>query len=346
MNSSARRIDAIDIIKGIGIILVVFGHIASYEQYPRMFVYAFHMPLFFLFSGFVSKPSASLKSGLKKSFFGLYIPYLVFVTIDVAAYYICNPGEGITAAEFLRKLGLVAVGLGKPLYNPPLWFLFTLFVIKVFFTIITSTKFKKAFITAALILSVIFCFLYERFDLDTNIMYLRAVFGFPFFAIGFLLKDYILRFINAKTNLILLFVFMTAALAILIFTCRQNSLVNIYQYRIGNPVLYFANALLGIVFTLILSIIIDRIFAIRLTFVKRFLIYLGQNSVYILAVHCYLTRRLYPFLFGVWGLSEQLYSYYAEIILLIVTIILMVPVIMFFDRYLYFLFGKTKYIGN
>lgn len=47
-----KRIEYIDILKGIGIILVVLGHVTQDKQVFQL-IYAFHMPLFF----FVGKPS-------------------------------------------------------------------------------------------------------------------------------------------------------------------------------------------------------------------------------------------------------------------------------------------------
>ncbi len=42
------RIDSLDILKGIGIILVVVGHMIGNQLYIRPWIYAFHMPLFFM----------------------------------------------------------------------------------------------------------------------------------------------------------------------------------------------------------------------------------------------------------------------------------------------------------
>lgn len=77
-----KRIDEIDIIKGIGIILMVLGHSGSYA---KNYVYLFHMAIFFIASGFVFKSidSSSYKNlftfGLKR-IKQLYIPY-VFWTV-------------------------------------------------------------------------------------------------------------------------------------------------------------------------------------------------------------------------------------------------------------------------
>lgn len=42
----------IDIMKGIGIILMVVGH-SGYPSFLRNFIYTFHMPLFFMISGYL-----------------------------------------------------------------------------------------------------------------------------------------------------------------------------------------------------------------------------------------------------------------------------------------------------
>ena len=45
----------IDVAKGIGILLVMLGHILPNNSFLRMIIYSFHMPLFFILSGLVIK---------------------------------------------------------------------------------------------------------------------------------------------------------------------------------------------------------------------------------------------------------------------------------------------------
>jgi len=51
---SAVRYDYIDIAKGLGILMVVWAHIMI-TGWTHQFIYAFHMPLFFLLSGMLFK---------------------------------------------------------------------------------------------------------------------------------------------------------------------------------------------------------------------------------------------------------------------------------------------------
>lgn len=71
------RNTTISILKGIGILLMVFGH--SFNQgYINDLIYSFHMPLFFIASGFFFKLNNvnNLKSYAIKKVNGLYLPFI------------------------------------------------------------------------------------------------------------------------------------------------------------------------------------------------------------------------------------------------------------------------------
>lgn len=80
----SERIEWIDILKGIAIILVVMGHM-EYEPSCialKSGIYSFHMPLFMLLAGFTAAlsmgHSASVGNFIYKRFIGIFIPYLVW----------------------------------------------------------------------------------------------------------------------------------------------------------------------------------------------------------------------------------------------------------------------------
>lgn len=72
------RLNQYDILKGIGIILVMLGHAIPPNTYLSYFIYGFHMPLFFMCSGAFYK-DVSIWQGFKKDFKGLLVPWLSFV---------------------------------------------------------------------------------------------------------------------------------------------------------------------------------------------------------------------------------------------------------------------------
>ena len=49
------RIAWIDIAKAIAIFAMIEGHVVAYGGYARNLIYSFHMPLFFILTGFTIK---------------------------------------------------------------------------------------------------------------------------------------------------------------------------------------------------------------------------------------------------------------------------------------------------
>lgn len=113
------RIDSLDILKGIGIILVVVGHMIGNQLYIRPWIYAFHMPLFFMLSGYcfnIAKHPQLLPFAVSRVW-TLLVPCVLYtvVSLVVSPEYIC---EG-------RYYEL------KTLLPGALWFLPILFIVEV-----------------------------------------------------------------------------------------------------------------------------------------------------------------------------------------------------------------------
>ena len=125
-----KRLDYIDMVKGIGIILVVIGHSTYVSEGTLTWLASFHMPLFFLISGilFAHKKSIHEPFGvyIKKRFCGMMIPYFWFslIYIGVDYYYLYAHPELITQ-EFIHAAMLQAVSLFG---ISVLWFLPTIFM--------------------------------------------------------------------------------------------------------------------------------------------------------------------------------------------------------------------------
>lgn len=75
--NSMRRIRFLDVYRGIGIILMIMGHIGFGDKFDY-WLHSFHMPLWFIISGYFFKDNYSFKSILQKKVRQLIIPYEVF----------------------------------------------------------------------------------------------------------------------------------------------------------------------------------------------------------------------------------------------------------------------------
>ena len=119
------RLDDIDIAKGITIILMIIGHSAI----PRLlsnFIFAFHMPLFFLVSGLTTSWSKySLANFIKHRSRTLLIPFFIYSTVV------------LTLMEF-TDLGSVQDCILNGWGGYSLWFILVLFLSSIVVKVIVS----------------------------------------------------------------------------------------------------------------------------------------------------------------------------------------------------------------
>ena len=74
-----KRNPTIDILRGIAIFLVVFGHI-SHIGWTKTYIWGFHIPIFFFISGMLFNENKynSITNFIKSKFKTLIIPYGIF----------------------------------------------------------------------------------------------------------------------------------------------------------------------------------------------------------------------------------------------------------------------------
>ena len=75
MDKDKKRIDFIDVAKGISIICIIIGHLSINEI--NRFVFTFHVPIFFLITGWFIKAETPDKKFIKKKVTSLLLPYEV-----------------------------------------------------------------------------------------------------------------------------------------------------------------------------------------------------------------------------------------------------------------------------
>src|SRR5579871_3688954 len=135
-SQSAYRVRWIDIARGIGIILVLYGHLFVSDK-NNYLIFAFHMPLFFFISGLVFKPtSKSLWEIIKKYFRQLLIPYYIFAVLTYVFTLISQTAGDVSIGGVAYQLFGMLYGSGSNGmlgYNVVLWFLPCLFITKLTF---------------------------------------------------------------------------------------------------------------------------------------------------------------------------------------------------------------------
>lgn len=266
----------IDILKAIGIILVVWGHFSS--LFAR-WIYTFHMPLFFFATGFLryGRKNKTWKTFLTKKLKTVIVPYVVFWTISVVIFN--NLSYLIKFKQFFpiglnEFKGLLLGGewLNSYSNNFGLWFLQTYFIASIVFEIIVrnfNSKIKVfAFVFFTLATVPFQSFLTGRPIFHINV--LPAALSFMF--IGYFVKYAMSqgRLKSLQDNILI------GGFSIIIgwILSVLNHYGNISDIK--SP-LYIISATLTILGIYILS---DRLTN------SKILNYIGSATIYILGLHC------------------------------------------------------------
>ena len=194
------RIESIDVLKGIGILLVVYGHVCADTELTH-FIYSFHMPLFFIVSGFLFNTSKydTLKSLVVRRLKTLICPYILFCFFGIALVslnaVITHESIGTYMDTLLKSLYSV---IWAPysihyfgLFNVPMWFVPCLFLIEVLYYLIDKMcekingsfgAYTKYFVIAVLVFAGWFM---ESSLTNINFSFLPCNFSSACFSLGF-----------------------------------------------------------------------------------------------------------------------------------------------------------------
>lgn len=255
----------IDVAKGIGIILIVIGHMIGKDRILHAFIYSFHVPLFFFLSGLFINCDCDIKVFIKKTFKNILLPFINFSLIISFIHYLFGK------EDTFRNLLCQSPGA--------LWFLFVLFLAHCiwYFSYNISKRKKQEYINIIILGIVGYCLFHYNISLFHSI---SSIFTATFYlGIGYILRGPILnekliiRNDNKKnTGIISIMLFLLLLILTIIYnphTDLSNNHLNIIGY------IY---SFIGIIATLLLSHTIKGKAMIILSNI-------GQKSLIIMAVH-------------------------------------------------------------
>ena len=104
-----NRLTYIDTAKGIGIALVVLGHLDKTGQLSREMIYAFHMPFFFFISGLFVSNTKGAKAYFSDCFKRLYVPFAFFTVLDIVWQLVTQLND-YTSLEYIKRSAPALLG--------------------------------------------------------------------------------------------------------------------------------------------------------------------------------------------------------------------------------------------
>lgn len=286
--TTSNRLYWADYTKAFAIWLMVLCHFGLRPESLVEFIYVFHMPVFFLISGYFDKGSPISIELIKTCFKKLLVPYFFF---SLCSFSICwispyiHPElyhHGTLPQTFLKAF--VGMFLMEDQVRPyafmptgALWFLVALFNIKIVFSTLCLCwdKFKLGILIIGVIGFVVVYYAFPFFSLDS------AFISIPFYFVGYIIKKYrLLDWVKNRWGMLgisALCWLYTASIGV------RNGFINIDGSVMGHNVLFFyLNGLIGS----LACIYFFKFINIENNYLQK----IGAGSLTILGTHGYINK--------------------------------------------------------
>ncbi len=332
-----QRVEWIDTYRGILILLVVLNHQSLQHVIVNESLLAVRMPAFFFISGLLlSDRYTDLNIFAMRRFRQLILPYFIFFLANWLFWVIALIPENTDIITPLKSmlLGCVNTEGGKQNINAaPLWFITTLFMAEIYMFFVknifkTTKKILIVLIFLAFIGYLSSHFLTFRLPWNMEVA-LTALF---FYGVGYIVKrENLLNFMTVNSNLYSLIIFVISLFIAIILSLESMPVYDLN--RLGSNVIFtYLSALFGILAMISLAKLINK---------NKILEFLGRNTYIILAFHL---SALY-FMHGIFkrvgfNFESTMNSDIWGIIYLSSSVILLLPVIYFINKFLPFILNK------
>ena len=335
-----KRLGYIDILKGVGIIFVVTGHLYL-NPFVDEYIYSFHLPLFFFVSGLLLNVEkySNFKDFFVSRIKSLYVPFFFFyLLIWFYWYFIERHLRSIDVSPFETAFGIIWGSDSQRWIYPAgvLWFVMALLSLEIILYSIVKQNwnhlFKVIFLAILFFVGLVLAY-YNLFLLPWGIN--NALICIPFISVGYACRKQIL-FDNIITDKKKLLLFYASILLFINLLCVYFFEINIDLSRliICNLLLYLTVPFIGTASWFLFCKAICK---------NTLLQWFGRNSLAILAFHPPISRAV-TYLLGILfdqdreGIRENLL--YA-LLLIVLTLIICWPFCIVWNRFYGWL--KTKW---
>ena len=341
-NLIKTRFDDIDILRGLGIIIMVMGHV-GFSGIFDVWIHTYHMPLFFVISGFFfrKRENFRIKEIVIKKAKSLLIPYLFFGIFHYILWlFVFIEPEYKIWEPIIRLFSFNTVHL--PIAGA-LWFFTALFFCEIFYNVIVYSVKSENMTTIILIsISIIMSLITTLTDFRLPLTLDIAASCLVYYHVGRYLRMYIDKYSvreKCKTHYIQTFFVSVVLMAINVIIAFCNGYVNIKMGWHAIIPLTWLNAFIGIISLYLFSIFTDA----KLGIIGKLIGFVGKNSIVYLCLNQLVIMILTMFIgkpignMGQITLSGLLISLFVS---LLTMLILSLFVFVFNKTFLKFVIGK------
>lgn len=238
-----------DSLKGIGVILVIIGHLlyGSRLKGINFFIYSFHVPMFFMLSGFMVRKYDSAYAFFRKRFKRCFVPYLAFTFIGILPLGLFLYSEGKSILDIIIDFSFF---YGETT-NSPLWFLVSIFCISVFVAVTNvlawPTILKLTLAIACFCAGGIF-FLHFKEETYNYFRYFgwgRTVICLGFYILGTVLRQAYKTHLNKKHRNVIIYALTILFYIGTVIISIVNRRVSLYDFDLKNYPLFLVSGIIG-----------------------------------------------------------------------------------------------------
>lgn len=294
------RNNVIDIVKGITILLVIYGHVIQilymgtgmefFSDRIEKFICSFHMPLFSLISGYLFYFTCihrTIKEIFYKRIVGLIQPLLIWGTFYYTLYlvllnFLVGGGCNLSLREWWNTVS-----------GPFLWFLWSMIAASII--VLLSERMKRASLLFMIVgMWVVYLFPNSEYN----------VYVYPFFVMGYIFHKYennIRNHISRKVEIMIVIIFV-----IMLFFYNEDH----YIYTTGISLLTTERSwiqqlsidsfryAIGALGSISIIIIIKRIYNRIPKVIKAMLTFCGEKSLEIYILQCIVVSWMFSMLYS------------------------------------------------
>lgn len=330
-----ERIEWIDILKGISIIMVVIGHIDYCPMFLNYFFDPFFLTAFLFCYGYTFNSSISLKEFSKKRIKTLLIPLIFFSLLIILTRYIFTLSEHNGLIIDLKQMLLQIRGQGDDL-----WFIALMFIASFpFYFISKLVKNRKVYIP---ILVLCFCssYIYDRVCGIALPWHLQIVgsailyMGIGYYCNKWKVQLNIKRDIKGSIFVVLATIIYIVSIFINI-SILKNTSFTFYSYS-NNIVMYIIITVLGLIMSISVAKYISK---------SNILSFFGKNTLLIFALHGKIERVLIVLTNSILSkevleVNNSLNNFVVTISITIITLVILIIPIKIINKYFPFLLGR------
>lgn len=323
------RDPSLDIGRGLGIVLVILGHVSFLNENLHRAVYSVHIPFFFLLSGYLFNPgniTLIFSHFALKRFYRLILPAWCIGMMCGLPFVGLYLGGKLSGEDFLHRLTGTLTGataVADNFFVTPIWFLFCLFISELLLYLLLRCSVSKRELLAFSVLGAVIS---KLVALPVYFNIHIAFLCLPLLVLGYLCRQ--ISFTDRCASTVVCFFIWCGCLFL------SQTAVDLSAMTTGTGRDLLFNILAALTGSYVL-------FSVSTHISSRFLILAGRNTLIILGFNYYV-NALVKFLFQI---TDSHYSVTLSFLMQLILFYLLIKGFSYFPR-LYTLLNGGVFVSH